>query len=158
MLELSDFEVGQTIQLQDGRTAVIEFVGNTHFAAGDWLGVVLEDATGKNDGAVQGQRYFECGPGHGMFIRPTTAVILDQPTPRPNKRAQTKANGTPRNSRQSIATTSARRQSVMDPAASKRQSVNAGSPTPIGKGPGMPRILRVSRPEMKPNAWLSVLA
>ncbi|KAL9607726.1 MAG: hypothetical protein Q9167_007388 [Letrouitia subvulpina] len=142
MLELSDFQVGQTVQLQDGRTAVVEFVGNTHFASGDWVGVVLEDATGKNDGAVQGQRYFDCDPGHGMFIRPTTAIILDQPTPRPNRRTQNKANGTSRNSIQSIAASSTRRQSVMDTVASKRQSINAGSPTPAGKGPGVPRMLR----------------
>ncbi len=50
MGELSDFEPGQTVELSDGRTATVRFAGNTHFAAGDWIGVELDDASGKNDG------------------------------------------------------------------------------------------------------------
>ena len=81
-----DFEVGETVQIQDGRTAIVRFVGNTHFAVGDWIGVELEDASGKNDGAVQGQRYFDCAPAHGMFIRPAAATVIAPPAPKPVKK------------------------------------------------------------------------
>jgi len=48
---------------------VVRFVGSTHFADGEWLGVELDLALGKHDGAVRGQRYFTCRPKHGLFLR-----------------------------------------------------------------------------------------
>ncbi|KAF2862530.1 hypothetical protein K470DRAFT_193058, partial [Piedraia hortae CBS 480.64] len=64
------FAPGQTVVLNDGRVAVVRFFGQTSFQTGEWVGVELSDATGKNDGSVQGVRYFECTPLHGMFCRP----------------------------------------------------------------------------------------
>jgi dynactin complex subunit len=64
---MSDLAVGQIIQLSDKRKAVIRFVGQTHFSQGDWVGVELDDDSGKNDGAVQGERYFDCAMGRGML-------------------------------------------------------------------------------------------
>lgn len=131
MGEISDFQVGQTVELQDGRMATVKFAGSTHFATGDWLGVELENASGKNDGAVQGQRYFDCQPSHGMFVRPSVAIVLDQPTPKQNGQGPGKVNGVASKGRpQSTAVSGLRRQSVIDPGAAKRQSINAGSPTP----------------------------
>lgn len=130
MSDLSDFQIGQTVELQDGRIAKVRFVGNPHFAAGDWLGVELDDASGKNDGAVQGQRYFDCEPGYGMFVRPSVAIILDQPTPKPNGR-QGKTNGVIAKDRlHNTAVGGLKRPSIVDVGAIKRQSINAGSPTP----------------------------
>ncbi|KAL8700365.1 MAG: hypothetical protein Q9201_005490 [Fulgogasparrea decipioides] len=146
MGELSDFQVGQTVELQDGQTATVQFVGQTHFAAGDWIGVVLETASGKNDGSVQGQRYFDCQPAHGMFVRPTVPKILDQPTPKANGRIQTKTNGEAARNRQSMAVAGLRRQSVVDPAVAKRQSISTGSPTPA---PGVPQMGRTTRSPAK---------
>ena len=135
MGELSDFEIGQTVELNDGRMAAIRYVGSTKFAVGDWVGVVLDDATGKNDGSVQGHRYFECLPGHGMFIRPTAARVIDQPTPKPNGQGQARANGRAVKTRpQSFIAGGLKRQSLANPAAVKRQSINAGSPTPGANG------------------------
>ena len=50
---------------------VIRFIGLTAFAAGVWIGVELfeSNGVGKNDGSVLGQRYFECRPNHGIFVR-----------------------------------------------------------------------------------------
>lgn len=56
------------------RAGVVAFVGRTHFASGTWVGVVLPDGTGKNDGSVLGQKYFSCKPMHGLFVRPTSCV------------------------------------------------------------------------------------
>ena len=139
----SDFQLGQTVELQDGQTATVQYVGQTDFAAGSWIGVVLDHATGKNDGSVQGKRYFNCPPGHGMFVRPTATKILDQPTPKANGRIQSKVNGEGPTKRQSVVSGRLRRESVMDATTAKRQSINADSPTPSLKGPGSRNILRV---------------
>ena len=105
--------------------------------------MVLDDATGKNNGEVQGRRYFDCQPGHGMFVRPAVTTIVDQPTPKPTGRIQAKANGVLAKGRQSVAPAGLRRQSIVDSAVAKRQSVNAGSPTPRAKGAGIARSFRV---------------
>ncbi|KAL0782827.1 hypothetical protein CaCOL14_000733 [Colletotrichum acutatum] len=79
---MSELAVGQTVRLSDGRTGIVRFAGGTHFASGDWVGIELEDDSGKNDGSVQGERYFDCALGHGMFVRPTTlAIIAQAPAP-----------------------------------------------------------------------------
>mmetsp|Transcript_17903 Transcript_17903/g.38376 ORF Transcript_17903/g.38376 Transcript_17903/m.38376 type:complete len:348 (-) Transcript_17903:267-1310(-) len=49
--------------------AICRFVGPTQFANGEWIGAELDEATGKNDGQVQGVRYFDCKPGYGIFIK-----------------------------------------------------------------------------------------
>ncbi|KAK8038945.1 CAP-Gly domain-containing protein [Apiospora rasikravindrae] len=78
---MSGIKVGQIIELTDGRKATVRFVGQTHFASGDWVGVELDDDGGKNDGSVQGERYFDCEMGRGMFVRPTTIAVIQQPAP-----------------------------------------------------------------------------
>ncbi|MCJ1392500.1 hypothetical protein MMC18_005368 [Xylographa bjoerkii] len=143
MGELSDFAVGQTVELQDGRTAIVRFLGNPNFAPGDWIGVELDDASGKNDGSVQGQRYFDCKPGHGMFVRPGVAAIVDEPTPRHMKKAEGNLNGAASKPRQSMALAGVlQRQSIIDSTARKRQSINGGSPTPSASSAASARILR----------------
>ena len=134
MTDLSDFQIGQTVELADGQIATVQFVGNTHFAPGGWVGVVFDDSIGKNDGSVQGERYFNCTAGHGMFVRPAVATILDQPTPKPAAHMNVKANGTAKKGRPpSMTSTGLKRQSIADPAGAKRQSMNASSPTPTAR-------------------------
>ncbi|XP_059481863.1 kinesin-like protein KIF13A isoform X5 [Neocloeon triangulifer] len=49
----------------------VAFIGETQFAPGTWVGVALQSATGgKNNGTVQGVKYFECRPKSGLFVRP----------------------------------------------------------------------------------------
>lgn len=123
------FKLGQFVELNDGRSATIRFLGETAFKAGEWVGVEFDDAVGKNDGAVEGQRYFECKPGHGIFIRPAViGKILEEPTPKP--RILTKTNATATKGRPSIASNGSRRFTTMDRAAAKRQTLNSSSPTP----------------------------
>ena len=33
------------------------------------MGVVLDDASGKNNGTLQGKIYFKCEENHGIFVR-----------------------------------------------------------------------------------------
>jgi dynactin 1 len=125
---MSELAIGQTVQLADGRIAVVRYVGQTEFAAGDWIGVELEGYDGKNDGSVKGERYFDCEMGKGMFLRPSAATIIQQPE------APAKVtNGAKKPARpNSVAAPSLGRRlsSVPDPAAGKRMSMNAASPSP----------------------------
>lgn len=107
------------------------------------MGIELEDESGKNDGAVRGERYFECAEGRGMFVRPANVTeIVEQPRP-----TEAKANGKPANGMagkgrpssiaSGVAAGAAKRQSLLGTtAASKRMSMNAASPTPGARGTG----------------------
>lgn len=126
-----DISPGSVITLTDGRQATVRFVGSTHFAAGEWIGVELTDATGKNDGAVQGERYFDCEAGHGMFIRPTAVSAVLPQAPRESKQ-RTRAGTNATTGRPSIST-AAKKPPGVPPSAAKRQSVNGSTPTPAPK-------------------------
>lgn len=55
-------------------TATVKFYGRTEFAAGYWVGLELDHKTGRNDGSIDGIRYFDMidrgdGVMHGLFTR-----------------------------------------------------------------------------------------
>ncbi|OCL12566.1 hypothetical protein AOQ84DRAFT_436916 [Glonium stellatum] len=147
------YRVGQTVELNDGRQAVVRYIGEPTFAQGQWVGVEFADAVGKNDGAVRGERYFDCAPGHGMFLKPTgISRILEQPktTPRANGRPVSQPpKGRPSSFTmdQSSKTRSASRPSSMalDPKGALSQT---GSTSPI-KRP-LSTVVSRSRPSMAP--------
>src|SRR4051812_35325190 len=121
---LSSFQVGQTVELNDGRIATVRYLGQPRFAAGDWIGVELESLTGKNDGSVQGERYFDCEHGRGMFVRPTVARVLEQPQRgRANGVGVAQVEPSKRLSRVQGGASLGRRESLVD-MAGKRQSMN----------------------------------
>lgn len=77
-------EVGDRVTV--GNTELlgtVKFLGTTEFAAGEWLGIELDEKAGKNDGSVKGKQYFDCKPEHGIFVRPTavTPVKVSMPAP-----------------------------------------------------------------------------
>jgi dynactin 1 len=90
---MSDFKVGQTVELLDGRKAVIRYIGSLHIADGQFIGVEFSDLSGKNDGSVRGERYFQCDPNHGMFMRATNiaSVVIDSPKVAPKAKQQPRA-------------------------------------------------------------------
>jgi hypothetical protein len=126
---MSDLElpIGRRVQLADQRYGYIRFRGKTRFQTGEWVGVELDDDSGKNDGSVNGVRYFECEMGHGMFVRTTALRILEEPAhplfPQPKKKGRPS----------SMVSASSRGSAPADPGLTKRISMNAPSPTPTQK-------------------------
>jgi hypothetical protein len=54
------------------RMATVMFIGPVaSMPAGYWVGVQYEEKVGKNDGTLNGRRYFTCPPGYGGFLRAT---------------------------------------------------------------------------------------
>ncbi|XP_019857363.1 PREDICTED: CAP-Gly domain-containing linker protein 4-like [Amphimedon queenslandica] len=51
----------------------VQYIGQTDFAPGVWLGVELKKPTGRNDGSVNGKRYFSCKTNYGIFVKPERA-------------------------------------------------------------------------------------
>nr|XP_055056512.1 CAP-Gly domain-containing linker protein 2 isoform X2 [Misgurnus anguillicaudatus] len=66
-----DFVLGERVWVNGVKLGVIAYLGETQFSPGQWAGVVLNDLVGKNDGSVNGVRYFECQPLQGIFTRPS---------------------------------------------------------------------------------------
>lgn len=79
---LCDIKVGMHVMMKD-RTpvlhGVVQYVGQTSFASGMWVGIMLDVPLGKNNGVVQGVSYFQCLPLHGLFVRPQQLVIVPPP-------------------------------------------------------------------------------
>ena len=61
--------VGDRVLTEFGDEGHVRFIGETAFRPGVWVGVALLRPMGKNDGTVQGVRYFECPLDHGLFAR-----------------------------------------------------------------------------------------
>ncbi|KER24062.1 hypothetical protein T265_08194 [Opisthorchis viverrini] len=71
-------KVGTRVEVM-GKDSIgtVAFIGPTQFSTGKWVGVVLDEPKGKNNGTVQGKRYFTCDENFGIFVRPTQYKGLD---------------------------------------------------------------------------------
>ena len=67
-MEINEIKINLPV-LVNSVKGIVRFKGLTQFATGVWIGVELEKEAGKNDGSVQGIRYFNCAPNYGVFVK-----------------------------------------------------------------------------------------
>lgn len=54
------YKIGQRVEVPVKECqGVIAYVGYPAFASGKWVGVILDEPKGKNNGTVKGQMYFK---------------------------------------------------------------------------------------------------
>lgn len=56
------YKIGQRVEVP-GKDCqgVIAYIGHSSFAPGKWIGVILDEPKGKNNGTIKGQSYFKVG-------------------------------------------------------------------------------------------------
>ncbi|XP_030018057.1 dynactin subunit 1-like isoform X4 [Sphaeramia orbicularis] len=71
-------KIGSTVEVTGkGQRGTVAYIGATLFASGKWVGVILDEPKGKNDGTVQGKRYFTCEENHGIFVRQSQIQVVE---------------------------------------------------------------------------------
>ncbi|XP_055339775.1 CAP-Gly domain-containing linker protein 1-like isoform X2 [Paramacrobiotus metropolitanus] len=127
----ADMKVGDRVWLSGDRAGIVRFVGKPHFQDGIWVGVELDEAKGKNDGSVEGKRYFTCPANHGVMApiakvsKGSSGAALPPFTPGKLKRSPSQES---LHSNFSIQSTASRRSSAM------RMGTSALSPSTIAVG------------------------
>jgi len=65
----TNFTIGTRVLVRDkGFSGIVAYQGTTNFAPGVWIGLVLDEPKGKNDGSLQGKVYFKCPDKHGKKV------------------------------------------------------------------------------------------
>ena len=70
-----DIKTGARCRLasESTRRGTVRFVGPIPALPGleeaPWIGIELDEPTGKNDGSVKDERYFQCAKNRGVFVR-----------------------------------------------------------------------------------------
>ncbi|CAL8318295.1 unnamed protein product [Lota lota] len=80
-----ELRLGDRVLVGGTKAGVVQFLGETDFAKGDWCGVELDEPLGKNDGAVAGARYFQCMPRYGLFAPVHKVTRIGFPCTTPTK-------------------------------------------------------------------------
>ncbi|KOC59213.1 Dynactin subunit 1 [Habropoda laboriosa] len=73
------YKIGQRVEVPSKDCqGVIAYIGHPTFASGKWIGVILDEPKGKNNGTIKNQSYFKCAENHGMFVRQSQLILLDE--------------------------------------------------------------------------------
>jgi tubulin-folding cofactor B len=81
----SNIKIGERCEVQSGdgtidRRGTIRFVGEAAMGKGGvWVGVEMDEPTGKGDGSVDGVRYFQSSSKHAVFVRADKVTVGDFP-------------------------------------------------------------------------------
>jgi len=72
-------KVGEKVKIGTKKLpGTCRFIGVTAFSHGEWVGVELDEAVGKNDGSVDGKRYFQCPKACGIFVKQVQVNAWDE--------------------------------------------------------------------------------
>jgi len=71
--------VDQRVTWSGKHAGTVRYVGPVTFAAGEFVGVELDDAAGRHDGSFMGESYFECEFGKGIFSQASMLKALTEP-------------------------------------------------------------------------------
>ncbi|XP_070153044.1 CAP-Gly domain-containing linker protein 1 isoform X3 [Polyergus mexicanus] len=153
MSQRDELKIGDRVivsSMQGSKTGILRYQGPTDFAGGEWYGVELDEPLGKNDGSVNGKRYFECPPKHGLFTVPHK--VSRSPSVRKSSMVY-KSSGGGNGTAVNIPSLQ-KRSGSRDSLASSIISVNAKTSTPIGttrtlQRPGMRMSTLVSRDSLQ---------
>ncbi|KAF8735161.1 hypothetical protein AX14_002617 [Amanita brunnescens Koide BX004] len=80
----ADITVGARCEVESSeegfhKRGTVRYVGEPKFSKGIWIGIEYDEPIGKNDGSVQGERYFTCSQNYGVFVRPDKVKVGDYP-------------------------------------------------------------------------------
>lgn len=117
---MATLQVGQRVEvLGKGVQGIVAYVGTTLFANGKWVGVILDEPKGKNNGIVDGKVYFQCKDNYGSFVRQSQLALLDESgnrielaSPSPSGSTATSPDDTPKTSAMARSRLSSSRQSL----------------------------------------------
>lgn len=78
---IRDIKVGLRCSVSPGdRRGEVCFIGNVEgLAGGYWIGVKLDEPLGRNDGSINGRKYFDADHNCGVFARPDNVEVGDFP-------------------------------------------------------------------------------
>jgi hypothetical protein len=63
-------KVGDAVRIRyDTRQGIVRFIGPTKFAEGLWVGMEILNGSGKNNGTINGIKYFDCAENKGVFVQ-----------------------------------------------------------------------------------------
>ena len=65
----SELKVGDRVVADPMGAGKVAYHGETEFADGIWVGIILDEPKGKNNGTVKGKQYFQCAENCGAFVR-----------------------------------------------------------------------------------------
>eukprot|EP01041_Mallomonas_annulata_P007628 gene7628-15615_t len=75
------YSIGDRIQLigKGKQQGTVAFIGPVHYAEGVYMGVVMDQPLGKNNGTIKGKKYFSCSADKGLMLRADDVTLVAAP-------------------------------------------------------------------------------
>ncbi|KAH9816776.1 dynein associated protein-domain-containing protein [Melampsora americana] len=144
--KLINFKQGDRVAVAAGE-GTAAYVGTTEFSNGVWIGIVLDEPNGKNDGSVNGKRYFMCKSGCGVFVRPSQVTLVTGSKPMTRQISSSKPPQTPQAAIRPIAANT-------NPSTLTRPGLQPGKSTHLtaSQAPRAGRLSNVTSPNPTPSS------